>query len=425
MARGGVRDHVGGGFHRYSVDERWIVPHFEKMSYDNSELLRAYLSAYQAFGTPLFREVAAGIVNWVLEVMADKERGAFATSQDADLTFGDDGDYWTWTVDEAKAVLTAREFAVAARVFDIDDVGEMHHNPKKNVLWWKADPAGDDEWPVLRDAIKKLKVARDRRQAPFVDRTAYVNWNVMMAGAFLQAGAVLDRPECNQLALRMLERIWKEAWDAGAGMSHVLGRPEPRGMLDDNVQSAAAFLDAYEATGEAAWLDRVTAVMTYCRKAHAAGTGGAGYFDIAATNGTAYLATRARPVQDAPTPSPNGVAGLVLARLAALTDHPAWRAQRDMHLRAFAGSARELSLYGATLLRAIDWAVHPVTRIEVAGPPGDGPACAMHLLALQTYRPRKVVVRKLAERPAATVCVGTSCSLPVSTPEQLATLLEA
>ena len=423
MARGGIRDHLGGGFHRYSVDERWIVPHFEKMSYDNSELLRAYLSAYQAFGIPLFRDVATGIVDWVLEVMADKERGAFATSQDADLTFGDDGDYWTWTVDEAKAALMAREFAVAAHVFDIDDVGEMHDNPKKNVLWWKQDPGGDDEWPVLRAAIKQLKEGRDRRQAPFVDRTAYVNWNAMMAGAFLQAGAVLDRPECNQLALRVLERIWKEAWDAERGMSHVLGRLEPRGMLDDNVQAAAAFLEACEATGEPAWLDRAAAVMTYCGTAHADDT--AGYFDIAATNGTAYLATRAKPIQDAPTPSPNGVAGLVLARLAALTDKPEWRAQRDRHLRAFAGSARELSLYGATLLRAIDWAVHPVTRIEVAGPRGDGPACAMHLLALQTYRPRKVVVRKVAERPAATVCVGTSCSVPVSTPEQLATLLEA
>src|SRR5207249_3575000 len=114
-----IRDQLGGGFHRYSVDERWIVPHFEKMSYDNSELLRAYLSAYQAFGTPLFREVATGIVDWVLEVMADKENGAFATSQDADLTFGDDGDYWTWTVEEAKGALTAREFAVASAVFDI------------------------------------------------------------------------------------------------------------------------------------------------------------------------------------------------------------------------------------------------------------------------------------------------------------------
>ena len=423
MARGGIRDHLGGGFHRYSVDERWIVPHFEKMSYDNSELLRAYLSAYRALGTPLFKEVATGIVNWVLEVMADRKSGAFATSQDADLTFGDDGDYWTWTLEEAKAVLTAGEYAVVARVFDIDEVGEMHHNPKKNVLWWKQDPAGDDDWRILRAAIKKLKAARDRRTAPFVDRTAYVNWNAMMAGAFLQAGAVLDRPECNELALKVLERIWKEAWDVEGGMSHVLGRPEPRGMLDDNVQSAATFLDAYEATGEQHWLDRAIEIMRHCSNAHADEQGG--YFDIAATNGTAYLATRAKPVQDAPTPSPNGVAALVLARLWALTDKAEWRSQLDRQLGAFAGSAGELSLYGATLLRAVDWAVHPVTRIEIAGPRGDGSACAMHLLALQTYRPRTVVVRTIAERPAATVCVGTSCSLPVATPEKLTELLEA
>jgi len=392
-----------------------------------AELLRAYLSAYQALGTPLFKEVATGIVDWVLEVMADKEPGggAFATSQDADLTFGDDGDYWTWTVDEAKDALTAREFAVASSVFDIQDTGEMHHNPKKNVLWWKQDPASDDDWPVLRTAIKKLKAARDRRKAPFVDRTAYVNWNAMMAGAFLQAGAALDRTECNEFALRVLERIWKEAWDVGSGggMSHVLGRREPRGMLDDNVQAAAAFLDAYEATGESGWLERTIGVMTYCARTHADPSGG--YFDIAATNGTAYLATRAKPVQDAPTPSPNGVAGLVLARLAALTDKAEWRERLDRHLAAFAGSARELSLYGSTLLRAVDWAVHPGTRIEVRGPRGDGPACAMHLLALQTYRPRKAVVRTIAEQPAATVCVGTTCSMPVSAPEQLTGLLEA
>jgi uncharacterized protein YyaL (SSP411 family) len=423
MARGGIRDHLGGGFHRYSVDERWIVPHFEKMSYDNSELLRAYLSAYQAFGTPLCKEVATGIVDWVLEVMADTEQGAFATSQDADLTFGDDGDYWTWTVDEAKGALTAREFAVASAVFDIQEAGEMHHNPKKNVLWWKQDPASDDEWPVLHTAIKKLKAARDRRKAPFVDRTAYVNWNAMMAAAFLQAGAVLDRTECNDFALRVLERIWKEAWNVDGGMSHVLGRQEPRGMLDDNVQAAAAFLDAYEATGESTWLERTIEVMTYCARVHGDPSGG--YFDIAATNGTAYLATRAKPVQDAPTPSSNGVAALVLARLSALTDEPEWRERLDRQLEAFAGSARELALHGATLLRAVDWAVHPITRIAVPGPRGDGPACAMHLLALQTYRPRKAVLRTIADRPAATVCVGTSCSLPVATPEQLAKLLES
>jgi uncharacterized protein YyaL (SSP411 family) len=424
MARGGIRDHLGGGFHRYSVDERWIVPHFEKMSYDNSELLRAYLSAYQALGTPLYKEVATGIVDWVLQVMTDRDKASFATSQDADLAFGDDGDYWTWTSEEANDALTAQEGAVASRVFDIEETGEMHHNPKKNVLWWKQDPAGDDEWPILRQAMRTLKAARDQRPAPFVDRTAYVNWNAMMAGALLQAGAVLDRDECNTLALKVLERIWSEAWDPSRGMSHVLGRDHPHGMLDDNVQSAAAFLDAYEATGESPWLDRARQVMRYCESAHADSSGG--YFDLAAgKNGTAYLAARAKPVQDAPTPSPNGVAALVLARLWALTDDSEWRMRLDRHLAAFAGSAPELSLYGATLLRAIDWAVNPVTRIEVKGPLGDGPACAMHLVALQQYRPRKVVLRSTADTPAATVCVGTTCSLPVATPDTLKQLLHS
>ena len=427
MARGGIRDQLGGGFHRYSVDERWIVPHFEKMSYDNSELLRAYLSAYQALGTPLYKEVATGIVNWVLEVMVDPNDAAFATSQDADLTFGDDGDYWTWTLEEATAELTAREGPVFASVFDIQESGEMHHNPKKNVLWWKQDPAGDDEWPVLRGAIQKLKAARDRRPAPFVDRTAYVNWNAMMAGAFLQAGAVLDRPECNALALRVLERIWSVAWNADTGMTHVLGRSEPSGMLDDNVQAAAAFLDAYEATGENAWLERTIAIMTYCERAHRDPAGG--YFDLAETRdngkGRAYLATRAKPVQDAPTPSANGVAALVLARLWALTDKSEWRERLDRQIAAFAGSVQELSLHGSTFLRAIDWAVHPITRIEVSGPSGAGPACAMHLFALQTYRPRTVIVRTVAAAPSATVCVGTACSLPVTTSERLAELLAA
>ncbi len=422
MARGGIRDHVGGGFHRYATDERWIVPHFEKMAYDNSELLRAYLSAYQAFGTPLFREVATELVDWVFEVLSDRERGAFYTSQDADVAFGDDGDYWTWTLEETKAELNAGEGAVVSRVFDIQDVGEMHHNPKKNVLWWKQNPAGDDEWPVLRAALAKLKTARDKRKAPFVDRAAYVNWNAMMAGAFLQAGAALEREDCNALALKVLDRIWKEAWDVGRGMCHVIGREEPRGMLDDNVQAAAAFLDAYEATGNVEWLERAIAIMAYCRGAHWDEKTG-GYYDVASGGGAAYLATRGKPVQDAPTPSPNGVAALVLARLWALTDQAEWRAQLDRQLGAFAGSAGELSLHGATLLRAADWAVNPVTRIEVAGPAGEGPACAMHLLALQTYRPRKVVVRRIADTPAATVCVGTTCSLPVPAPAELAQLL--
>jgi uncharacterized protein YyaL (SSP411 family) len=424
MARGGIRDHVGGGFHRYATDEHWIVPHFEKMAYDNAELLHAYLNGYTALGIPLYKEVARGIVDWVLEVLADGERGVFYTSQDADVQPGDDGDYWTWTPDELREALhNDQAYHVVRRTYDVEDVGEMHHNPRKNVLWWRHDPAGDDEWPVLKDALRALKAARDRRRAPSVDTTPYVNWNAMLASAFLHAGAVLDRPECNRLALRVLERIWGEAWEAERGIGHVIGRAEPRGLLDDHVHAAAAFLDAYEATGEAAWLERATAVMRHCGRTHWDPKDG-GFRDVAPDGtGPAYLATPAKPAQDSPTPSGNGVAALVLARLWALTDDGDWRRLLDRQLEAFAGAAAQLSLYGATLLRAVDWAVSPVTRIEVSGPRGEGPACTMHLLALQTYRPRRVVIRRSAERPAATVCVGTTCSLPVSSPEALANLL--
>src|SRR5438128_739089 len=393
MAKGGIRDHVGGGFHRYAVDERWIVPHFEKMAYDNSELLRSYLNAYAAYGTPLFAEVAHGIVTWVLETLSDPARGAFYTSQDADVEFGDDGDYWTWTPDELREALSDETaYDVIRRVYDVAVPG-------------------------------RLNAARARRKAPYVDTTPYVNWNAMMAAAFLHAGAVLDRPDCNALALKVLSRIWAEAWDDARGMAHVIGRPEPHGLLDDNIQTAAAFLDAYEATGEEAWLARAVAVVRHCIRVHWDEADG-GFSDLARDRaGAAYLATPAKPIQDAPTPSANGVAALVLARAAAITDDPEWRRLLDRQLATFAGAAAQLSLYGATLLRAVDWALNPITRIEVAGPRGEGPACAMHLLALQTYRPRKVVIRKTAERPAATVCVGTTCSLPVAIAAELRTLL--
>ncbi|HXF96108.1 MAG TPA: thioredoxin domain-containing protein [Gemmatimonadales bacterium] len=424
MARGGLHDHVGGGFHRYSVDERWIVPHFEKMSSDNAELLRAYCAAYAALGTPLFREVAAGIVDWVLEVLTDRERGAFYASQDADVAPGDDGDYWTWTPAELREALPDEAaWQVARDVLDVAEAGEMHHHPGKNVLWYRRVPGSEQERALLASALKRLKAVRDRRPRPAVDTTSYVNWNAMLAGAFLQAGAILDRPECNTLALRVLERIWSEAWHETRGMRHVLGGTEPGGLLDDAVQSAAAFLDAYEATGQAKWLERAGRIMEYCRRAHWDDAGG-GFFDVAEPRtGPAYLAHRAKPVQDAPTPSPNGTAALVLARLWALTDSAAWREALERQLAACAGAAAELSLHGATLLRAVDWAVHPVTRIEVQGPGGEGPACAMHLVALQAYRPRRAVIRRTADRPRATVCVGPTCSLPVETPDALRALL--
>ena len=154
MAGGGVYDQLAGGFHRYSVDERWIVPHFEKMCYDNSELLKNYVHAYQVTGSNFFAAVARDIIRWMDEWLSDREHGGFYASQDADYSMDDDGDYFTWTHDEMKAVLSEQETAVAGLHYDINEISEMHHNPAKNVLY------------VRSGLVSQLKVRRNDWNRP-------------------------------------------------------------------------------------------------------------------------------------------------------------------------------------------------------------------------------------------------------------------
>src|SRR5947199_4127407 len=221
MARGGIRDHVGGGFHRYSVDERWIVPHFEKMSYDNSELLKNYVHACQATGNEFYAAVARDIIRWMDEWLSDREQGGFYASQDADINMDDDGDYFTWTLDEARSVLTEEEAEVAALHYDINEVGEMHHNPAKNVLYVRAPVeeiarrlslTSDRVKELLASAKKKMYAARLQRPTPYVDKTVYVSWNSMCVSAYLEAAKVLHLDDARRFALRSLDRILSEAW---------------------------------------------------------------------------------------------------------------------------------------------------------------------------------------------------------------------
>src|SRR3984957_9938977 len=194
MANGGVYDQLAGGFHRYSVDERWIVPHFEKMCYDNSELLKNYVHAYQVTGSEFFANVARDIIRWMDEWLSDRERGGFYASQDADINMDDDGDYFTWTLDEVRAVLSDDEAQVAALHYDINEVGEMHHNPAKNVLYVRA-PLDEIAkrlslsigrvQELLNSAKHKMYAARLQRPTPYVDKTVYVGWNGMCVSAYL------------------------------------------------------------------------------------------------------------------------------------------------------------------------------------------------------------------------------------------------
>jgi uncharacterized protein len=450
MARGGMHDQLGGGFHRYSVDARWIVPHFEKMSYDNSELLKVYLDAYALFGTEEYADVARGIVQWVREVASDPA-GGYAASQDADVGLEDDGDYFTWTRDEAAAVLTPEELEVAAGYYDIGTAGEMHHNPGKNVLFVAATVAqialrtGRTEQEtelLLRTARGKLRLQREQRSAPFVDRTRYTGWNAMMASAMLRAGAVLADEWATGHALLTLQRIRQENESSDA-VAHTPGGVS--GLLDDQVQTSAAALDAHEATGDPEWLSWSLQIMDRVWSEYWDGEEG-GLFDTARsrTDESGLLPARAKPVQDTPTPSPNGVAGVVALRLYALTGRPQWQERATALLAAFAGRAAELGLYAATYLLAVDWHVNPVTHLVVVGEQHDPAVQNMHLAALAGFVPRRAVqlltpdaatgqglppalqgMLAVGQSPRGYACTGNSCSPPAGDPSAWQATLES
>jgi uncharacterized protein YyaL (SSP411 family) len=437
MARGGIHDQLGGGFHRYSVDARWIVPHFEKMSYDNSELLKAYLDAYALLGIEEYAEAARGIVRWVREVASDPD-GGYAASQDADVGLDDDGDYFTWTREEAATVLDRDELEVAAAYYDIGTAGEMQHNPGKNVLFiYESVPniakrtgrSVEVTKRFLASAQEKLRGARSKRPAPFVDRTRYTNWNAMMVSAMLRAAAVLGDTWAHEHALRTLARIREESADPDA-VAHTPGGIA--GLLDDQVQIVAAALDAYELTGQREWLEWSERIMDRVWSDYWDHEEG-GLFDTARgrSGEEGLLPARAKPVQDTPTPSPNGVAGIVLARLHELTGESRWKERASALTSVFAGRAQELGLHAATYLLAVDWQVNPATHLVITGQQGDSTASQMHRSALETFLPRRIVqllspgdahdsmlplpLRSMVTQdlaPRGYACSGTSCSQP-------------
>jgi len=362
MAQGGVYDQLAGGFHRYSVDERWVVPHFEKMSYDNSELLKNYVHAYQALGKPLFWHVARDIIRWMDEWLSDRERGGFYGSQDADINLDDDGDHFTWTVDEAKAVLGEDELKAAALHYDINEVGEMHHNPHKNVLFVRAAVeeistrlgiASDRVQQLLDSAKKKMYEARRQRPIPYVDKTVYVGWNALCISAYLEAARVLQLKDARHFALRSLDRILAEGWNPEKGLRHVIAYSDPQasgrdvsGVLDDYAFTAIACLDAYETTSALSYFNfarRIADAMIarfYDQTSH-------GFFD---SDGGALgaLAARRKPFQDSPTPAANSAAVIALLRLYAYTNDKSYHEKAEDTLEVFAGVAEQFGIFAAT-----------------------------------------------------------------------------
>jgi uncharacterized protein len=456
MAQGGVYDQLAGGFHRYSTDERWLVPHFEKMSYDNSELLRNYLHGWQVTGNPLLRETAEGIIGWVNEVLSDQAKGGFYGSQDADVSLDDDGDYFTWTVDEVRAALSPAEAGVMELYYDVEATGEMHHNPAKNVLWIARDAGeiakklGLDDAAVAQTIAagkRAMLMARMPRPTPFVDTTMYVSWNSMFVSAYLDAAEVLRGAigdGCRAFALKTLDRVLAEVWSEERGFGHRMGGPALLGSFDDQAFSVLALLDAYEATLEARYFAAAQRTMNLAIERYGDAQGG-GFFDRpsdAAPMGG--LDVRRKPFQDSPTPGANSVGAIALIRMHALTGEERYYDFAKKTLEAFAGIAPQYGLFAATYgLAATLFAHHPM-QVAITGRADDPLAEALEAAAQSVFRLGKSVLRVKSGRamaglagalketlphlPADTalaiVCAGQTCLPPTSDPVQLRALLE-
>jgi uncharacterized protein YyaL (SSP411 family) len=451
MAAGGIHDQLAGGFHRYSVDEQWIVPHFEKMAYDNSELLKNYAHAFQSFADPEFAQVANGILRWMDEWLSDRERGGFYASQDADDSLDDDGDYFTWTRDEVQAALSPEEFRVAEAYFNVRPVGDMHHNPAKNVLHTPkplaevAKALGVNEMQareLLRAAGQKMYAARLKRRTPYVDKTVYTGWNGMCISAYIAAGRALGLREPVEFALKSLDRLLGTAW-SDAGLAHVIAygegvAPERAvpGVLDDYAFVANAALDAWEASGELRYFDAAQQIADAMLKRFYDATG-CGFFDTE-LNSTeeriGALAARRKPLQDTPTPAGNATAATVLLRLAALTNNKDYETRAQDTLEAFAGVVEHFGLFAASYALALRRMIEPPLQVCVVGDAKD-----LLVTSLARFMVNKSVIQLRREQlqtlppalketlphaPAgdgsfAMVCQGNSCLPPIAKDEEL------
>lgn len=445
MARGGVHDQIGGGYHRYSVDGEWHVPHFEKMLYDNAGMLMNHAHAFALTGEEHHQAVAKGIINFVEGVLGS-ERGGFGGSQDADVGPEDDGDYFTWTLDEVDAVLDDDEFEVAIRKWGIRQNGDMHHNRAKNVLRIEQKAAQiAEERPqtpeqvtaLVESARAKLLAVRVKRETPFIDPTIYVNWNGLMIQGLVEAHRFTDDARALPLALRAAERLERDCWQAGRGWVHALSEDGVTSgcFLDDQAQMALALLGLHQVTSNEHLLDLANETIAVMN---------ARFFDeeakafrdtpVDAASPVASLTVPSFSFLDQPTPAPNPSAVRALQCAALITKDDALSVRAEQTLRAFAGGdARQWGHMAGTVALAVASVVWPRPSVIIVGDVKSEATLAMRDAALGSYRP-ELIVRVCAPgdsaypasddgSPLAYVCAGNSCAPPVSDVDEMRKLI--
>ena len=443
ICEGGIYDHLGGGFSRYSVDERWLVPHFEKMLYDNAQLLELLplahsrskngvaSLAYVQTGNPLFRRRAIETVGWLAREMTTAE-GAFAASLDADSE-GEEGKFYVWSRAEIAAVLGEDAAAYFAQHYDVSEAGNFEgHNILNRLARAPRVDADEVRLVALRE---KLLAARGARIRPGLDDKVLADWNGMMIAALVNAGTMFNEPSWIERAARAFEFVVREM-TRGARLGHSwrAGRLLYPGLASDFAAMIRAALALHEATGQGAYLGRALEWQRALDASYANPDNG-GYF-LTASDAEGLVVRPASTGDDA-TPNPNSIAAQNLVRFAAVTGDQQWREKADRLFDGVLAGAAENLLSHAALLNALDLRLH-AAQIVVTGPDHARFANAALKLpflnrmilrapsadALPANHPAQA---KIAAGPAsaAFICVGEQCSLPVTNPSKIADVIKA
>ena len=426
MALGGIYDQVGGGFHRYSTDARWLVPHFEKMLYDNALLVPAYVEGYQATRAPFLREIAVEVLEYVAREMTDPG-GGFWSATDADSE-GEEGTFFAWTPAQLAAVLGPGDGAQVARLFGATEAGNFEGS---NVLSLAQVPTAEDR-ALLQRARPRLYAARALRPPPLTDRKILTAWNGLMISAFARAGLALDRPDFVARAAAAADYLLRERVAGGKLLRTSAGHAA---LLEDHAFLAAGLVDLFEATGARRWLTEAVALHAQLAERFADPQGG---FFRTAADAEALLA-REKPAYDGAEPTGNSVAALTLLRLEALTGDASYRAQAEALLKCFGALLAGAPAALGEMLLAVDFFLADAREVVLVRPRG-GDDRALLDAVRGRFSPSQVLLRhEDGEEPAtplardrppqdgaptAYVCVRGACQLPVTSAASLAALLD-
>ncbi|HEY9510669.1 MAG TPA: thioredoxin domain-containing protein, partial [Verrucomicrobiae bacterium] len=440
MAAGGINDQLGGGFSRYSVDAEWLVPHFEKMLYDNAQLVPLYLDAFLVSGDAQFATVARDILNYISRDMTHPD-GGFYSAEDADSE-GHEGKFYCWTRSELSKLLAPEEFNVAVRYFGITEEGNFidHSHPQplpnQNVLSVVDSKLSPDDSALLESAKAKMTEARAKRVRPHLDDKILASWNGLMLGAVARAYGVLGDETYRVVAEKNLSFLQCKLWD---GKSRTLyhrwrdgGRDEVQ-LLEAYAFLLSGVIELYEATLQPAHLEFALALAESLLERFYDSENG-GFWQSGA--GAKDLILRVKEAYDGAEPSGNSVAILALLKLGAITGKKQFTEAAEKSLRLFATRLQQAPQAVPYMLMALDFQLQEPRRAVVAGDPNCQSTQDLVSALHSVYQPNKVVLgnegsveefaRSLPAKGESTVylCTGQACQAPTSDPEILKKALD-